>query len=221
VLLALAATAAGAPAAHAQSLFEKLFGSGAQSRPVSGPEALAAPTPQQDQVGFYPSESDGAYSLPYDQSERSLRKAGTYRTLCVRMCDGYYWPISSAAERGRFYSDAKVCQTSCDMEARLFYLPRASDDIAAMRDLSGRVYGSLPTAFAYRKAMDSACLCKPEPWSEAAALRHQAYAAASADAGPPPATSVETSSIDADSTVHRQFATRASSYAPQRNSPPW
>jgi hypothetical protein len=130
------------------------------------------------------------------------------------MCDGYYWPISSSAQHGKFYSDAKVCQASCDMEARLFYLPRASDDIASMRDLTGRVYGRLPAAFAYRKAMDGACLCKPEPWSEAQALRHQAYAAASVENGQASATTVETSSTAAVPAPRRR-------YAPRRNWLSW
>jgi hypothetical protein len=222
VILALAATAASVHDAQAQSFFEKLFGSGASSRPASGPETLTVPPPVvEDRFGSYASESDDAVAPPYGESERSLRKAGSYRTLCVRMCDGYYWPVSSSAQRGKFTSDAKACQASCDMEARLFYLPRASDDIAAMRDLTGRVYGRLPTAFAYRKAVDSACLCKPEPWSEASALRHQEYAAASAETGHPSATSVETSSITADSAAKHRFAPRASSFAPRRSAMSW
>jgi len=35
--------------------------------------------------------------------------ANTYRTLCVRSCDGYYFPISYATGRGRFKTDAAVC----------------------------------------------------------------------------------------------------------------
>ena len=221
VILALAATAASVHDAQAQSFFEKLFGGGASSRPASGPQTLAAPPVGEHRFGPYASESDDAIALPYGESERSLRKAGSYRTMCVRMCDGYYWPVSSSAQRGKFMSDAKACQASCDMEAHLFYLPRASDDIAAMRDLSGRVYGRLPTAFAYRKAVDTACLCKPEPWSEASALRHQEYAAASAETQQPSATSVETSSITADSAAKRQFAPRASSFAPRRSAMSW
>ena len=54
-----------------------------------------------------------------DKKERP-REAGTYRTLCVRLCDGYYFPISFSATRDRFARDAKTCETSCGGQARLF-----------------------------------------------------------------------------------------------------
>ena len=36
-----------------------------------------------------------------------------YRTLCVRSCDGFYFPISSVASRSRFGLDADLCRASC------------------------------------------------------------------------------------------------------------
>ena len=35
---------------------------------------------------------------------------GAYRTLCVRACDGFYFPISYSTPRSRFEIDASVCQ---------------------------------------------------------------------------------------------------------------
>jgi hypothetical protein len=213
--LALAAVAASAPAVHAQSMFERLLGS--RTPPLSEPspgDAITATPTTVEPLTPYESESDAAYSDPGDEAERTLSKVGSYRTMCVRMCDGFYWPVSSSANRGKFFSDAKLCQASCDMEARLFYLPRSSDDIAAMRDLTGRVYGRLPTVFAYRKAVDSACLCKPEPWSEAEALRHRAYGTLSAKKGQTPAISAEASSMSADSAARRRYTPRAAYSAP-------
>ncbi len=35
---------------------------------------------------------------------------GGYRTLCVRLCDGFYFPISAAAQPGEFARDEETCQ---------------------------------------------------------------------------------------------------------------
>jgi hypothetical protein len=102
---------------------------------------------------------------------------GSYRTLCVRMCDGYYWPISSTASRRDFGRDAKLCKSGCSSEARLFFQGKAEADAATMVDLSGRVYARLPTAFKYRKSISSDCACKPAPWSPSEIDRHRSYAA--------------------------------------------
>jgi hypothetical protein len=59
------------------------------------------------------------------ESERPRRRddrpeGGTYRTLCVRLCDGFYFPISYSTRRGRFAGDAKQCEQSCPAGSRLF-----------------------------------------------------------------------------------------------------
>jgi len=39
--------------------------------------------------------------------------SGTYRTLCVRTCDGFYFPISYSTTPSRFAEDAQACQRVC------------------------------------------------------------------------------------------------------------
>jgi hypothetical protein len=39
--------------------------------------------------------------------------AGGYRTLCVRTCDGYYFPISNSTSSTRFGDDEQTCQKLC------------------------------------------------------------------------------------------------------------
>src|SRR5262245_44547891 len=34
----------------------------------------------------------------------------TYRTLCVRLCDGFYFPMSFATTRGKLEDDAGRCE---------------------------------------------------------------------------------------------------------------
>jgi hypothetical protein len=111
---------------------------------------------------------------------------GSYRTLCVRLCDGFYFPISDGVRRERLYNDAHQCAQRCDGEARLFYYPTAGGSVETMVDLRGNRYADMPNAFRYRKSLVNGCTCKPAPWSPQEAARHQNYAAQAAQtAGQP------------------------------------
>jgi Protein of unknown function (DUF2865) len=111
---------------------------------------------------------------------------GSYRTLCVRVCDGFYFPISDGVRRERLYNDAHQCAQRCDGEVRLFYYPTAGGSVETMVDLRGNRYADTPNAFRYRKALVKGCTCKPAPWSPQEAARHQGYAAQTAQtAGQP------------------------------------
>lgn len=98
----------------------------------------------------------------------------TYRTVCVRLCDGAYFPISYATTPAHFRRDAEACSAQCGSPSRL-YVYRSGAGPEAMRDLAGQPYIALPTAFAYRQSRKSQCTCKPQPWDEAAIERHRMY----------------------------------------------
>lgn len=113
-----------------------------------------------------------------DDEDRASR--GTFRTMCVRLCDGFYWPISFSVSRDRFQHDAAVCESSCGEQARLFVYPNPGGAIEDMQDLQGRPYRQLRTAFLYRTEYMPACKCQPHPWEEASRDRHRMYALAAA-----------------------------------------
>ncbi len=119
------------------------------------------------------------YRAP-DANELYERRAKTtYRTMCVRLRDGYYWPISFAQTKRGLKKDQAKCQKSCSDDVRLFYYPSISSDAALgdMRDLKGRRYSSLKTAFLYRTKYIKEASCKPKPWSAEAKAKHAVYAA--------------------------------------------
>ncbi len=118
----------------------------------------------------------GEGASPYMSFGDGFAGQGAYRTLCVRLCDGYYFPISFSATRNALARDAAKCAASCGSEARLFYHPNPGGDVDSMIDLSGMAYTQLPTAFKYRKTLASGCACRPQPWTEAELQRHQNYA---------------------------------------------
>jgi Protein of unknown function (DUF2865) len=110
--------------------------------------------------------------------EQFSQKLATYRTVCVRLCDGFYFPMSFAALPSEFAEQEAQCNSRCDSPARLFVYPNAGGTPAAMRDLEGNEYRGLKTAFRFQAKFDSACSCRPQPWTLAAKERHIAYAAA-------------------------------------------
>jgi Protein of unknown function (DUF2865) len=110
------------------------------------------------------------------QTARPARSGGGYRTMCVRLCDGFYWPISNSASSSDFNADKRTCETSCMAPAKLYYQTDKGENPARMLGLDGKTYKSLDTAFAYRKSLQPACRCKADPWSSLEQARHQSYA---------------------------------------------
>ena len=146
---------------------------------------------------------------PERGEDAPLARSGTYRTLCVRLCDGFYFPISSATSGAGLSRDADACSASCGSEARLFYHPNGGGDVDSMVDLTGIAYSALPNAFRYRKTLVPECRCRPQPWSDTELQRHRAYAEGrpvAADAGtpaPPPARESSIPPSDTPGVVER------------------
>jgi hypothetical protein len=95
---------------------------------------------------------------------------GSYRTICVRSCDGFYYPISYATTPSRFGEDEQKCRQSCPAaEATLFAYPNPGGDVTQAMSVSGQAYTSLPNAFRYRQMLDPNCSCRHpgESWSQA------------------------------------------------------
>jgi Protein of unknown function (DUF2865) len=98
--------------------------------------------------------------------------AGTYRTVCVRTCDGFYFPISYSTVPSRFAEDERLCQRLCPAtEVALYSYRNPGEDVARAVSTSGRLYSDLPAAFSYRKQYNSACSCRLPGQSWAEALR--------------------------------------------------
>lgn len=134
-------------------------------------------------------EADPAAARPAGAAPRTVVNPGedpmadfvvddgdTYRTLCVRLCDGYFWPISFATSGSSLAHDRDQCASSCGSPTRLYIhrLPGGSPD--DMQDLTGQPYTKLRTAFQFRTKFDAACKCTAHPWEQEAKDRHRLYA---------------------------------------------
>ena len=96
--------------------------------------------------------------------------SGTFRTVCVRTCDGAYFPVSFATYQARFPDDERSCKALCPAtEAALFSYRNPGEDINQAVSLSGQPYSSLPNAFKFRTEFNPSCACKAagQTWSDA------------------------------------------------------
>jgi hypothetical protein len=98
------------------------------------------------------------------------------RALCVRLCDGYYFPIDAQANSTRFQTDAVACQSMYAEggQAELFVQPSGADIADATSLVSGRRYGDLPTALHYRDTYEPACAAQLKTGIAALVARYRA-----------------------------------------------
>jgi hypothetical protein len=86
--------------------------------------------------------------------------SGAYRTLCVRTCDGYYFPISYATTQDKFAEDAQTCQQTCPAAEVVLMTNHTGEDVNQAVSTSGAPYTALPNAFKYRTEVVPACGCR-------------------------------------------------------------
>ncbi|MGJ3262789.1 MAG: DUF2865 domain-containing protein [Salinarimonas sp.] len=86
---------------------------------------------------------------------------GAGRTMCVRMCDGYYFPVGDLASRRDLPLHDLACNAGCPgAPTKLFVLAPGQEDIATARAADGMRYADVPMAGAYRTSTDDTCSCQ-------------------------------------------------------------
>jgi hypothetical protein len=96
---------------------------------------------------------------------RSIDPNGRYRSVCVRTCDGFFFPVSYQTYASRLAQDATVCQSSCAAPAELYVYRNPGQEIDQAISLNGTAYADLPAAFKYRKAYIKGCSCKADEYN--------------------------------------------------------
>jgi uncharacterized protein DUF2865 len=131
--------------------------------------AAAAAAPQR---GFFETLFGGPGSTIAPPAPGDYPQVGAsgYRTLCVRSCDGYYFPISNSTSSTRFAEDEQACHQLCPAsEVALYSHKNPGEDIAQAVANNGRLYKDLPNAFRYRRELVSTCGCRlpGQSWADA------------------------------------------------------
>lgn len=123
-------------APHQPGFFELLFGGqggGSNAQPQDPLEEVPAPGDETPQGGS--------------------------EVLCVRQCDGYFFPLNYS-ERGGSDSLTDFCKASCPSAEVSVYTRVPGQEIQTAVGLDGKPYTDLPAALKYQKTLDPACTCR-------------------------------------------------------------
>jgi hypothetical protein len=143
---------------------------GALAQNDCGPQYARLANQSQSQGGGFFDRLFGPGTIINPEPDTSA--SNTYQTVCVRTCDGYYFPISYSTIPSKFADDEKACHALCPAADVALYSHRTNgEDISQAVSTNGRLYTELPNAFAYRKQFNPSCSCKAAGQSWADALR--------------------------------------------------
>jgi hypothetical protein len=104
-----------------------------------------------------------------EDESRPTRSLGGGRLVCVRTCDGSFFPLSHAPD-GRSGAD-EMCQALCPgAETAAYSMPSGEDtELDRAVSLKGKPYTRLAAAFKFQKGVDPSCSCKKDgqTWAQA------------------------------------------------------
>jgi len=80
-----------------------------------------------------------------------------YRTVCVRKCDGYFFPIAYQRQKGGFERDQKICNGIYGEELAELYYYLSDGTIDIARSTSGGAYKDQPFAYLYQREFRAEC----------------------------------------------------------------
>jgi hypothetical protein len=91
----------------------------------------------------------------------------TFRTVCVRLCDGAFFPVSFSTLPASFDRDQELCQQRCAAPAELYYHSQNPGQgiEQAVSHKTRQPYSTLRTAFRFRKEFVNGCSCKVNEFS--------------------------------------------------------
>jgi len=137
-------------APRSRGFLESLFG-GAQEEPRPGPLPEVPPAGQQ----------------PGAASEGGAAAHGGSQAVCVRSCDGGFFPLGISARRGS-ESLTEMCQALCPGTETAVFTRSPDSDIKSAVGLDGKPYMDLPNALKFQKNYSSACSCRQpgKSWAE-------------------------------------------------------
>ena len=133
-----------------RGFFESIFGGGEQPRPAPLPEV-----PPDDSNA---DSGDGADAH------------GGSQAVCVRTCDGGFFPLGVSARHGGD-NLAEMCSALCPGTEAAVYTRNPDSEIKTAVSLDGKPYMDLPNALKFSKTFTPACSCHPagKSWAEALA----------------------------------------------------
>jgi hypothetical protein len=159
-----------------KTLLEVLFGTRADEEHTPAPKIIVKRQLDEREADRKASTAPETLAATYEGTEPSVNgivKKG-FRTICVRTCDGYYFPISFSTKPKYFARDQNACIAMCPAgNAKLYYHAVPEQESDAMISVADKKpYSELPNAFNYRTAGVKAvpgCTCHAQADMMAAA----------------------------------------------------
>lgn len=132
-----------------RGFFERLFDPGGQERMQDVPPEETVRVPEDD------------------EDNRTAR--GGSQAVCVRTCDGGYFPMSFPARRRDLSELQDLCSALCPGTEAKLYTRVPGREISSAVSVEGEPYSDLPNALKFEKTFDKTCSCKPadKTWVEA------------------------------------------------------
>ena len=120
-----------------------------------------------DSADTQPSATDN----PAHGAAAGRRLGGGSLAICVRECDGGFFPVSYSAWQHSADALQRLCTARCPNAAVELFSMGVGADVGTARSASGQSYRDLPNAFLFRKTHVGDCGCKPkgESWAQALA----------------------------------------------------
>ncbi|MGO4285346.1 DUF2865 domain-containing protein [Bosea sp. TAB14] len=98
-------------------------------------------------------------------------RLGGAQTVCVRSCDGYFFPLANNNGNAD-----EMCQALCPgSETTAFGMSAGGDIQNAASRSTGQPYSSLPNAGKYTRSFDATCTCRGQGQSWSEALKNAEY----------------------------------------------
>ena len=105
------------------------------------------------------------------------RVAGGGYTVCVRACDGSFFPVAYSGAASRADGLENVCRSLCpNAEVALYSFPLGGTIDQAVSS-TGEPYDNLPNAHKFEHAFEASCSCRApgQSWAEALARAEAKY----------------------------------------------
>lgn len=87
----------------------------------------------------------------------SVVRFGSAQPVCVRLCDGYFFPLPAPASD--VASQGAACNSLCPDAPTEIYYRGDADKIEDSVSATGKLYSALPVSLRYRATSDQTCTC--------------------------------------------------------------
>jgi hypothetical protein len=141
--------------AQPRGIFEALFGNPTQ--------------PASPDVQTVPLAPDADANVEEKTIEGDTEARAGSKAVCVRSCDGSFFPVSYSPGGSRLDDLQDMCRALCPNADVSLYTYSPSADIETAVSINGARYIDSPNALKYRKSVDTTCSCRRrgQSWADA------------------------------------------------------